>query len=177
MFALVILAMSLIALMQNQTQSVSLAERARAWDQATALASAKMAELSTTAQLQGLTVLKPEDSGDFDQAKFPGYRWKSWTKPVAQPNFQALLGLASENDGEEASSGAQALAGPMQMVAKAWSESLTELHVEILWGEGQTPRSFELTTHLLAKDTATKIQGIVGALGAGAAGAGSGNGP
>lgn len=169
MFALVILAMSLIVLMQNQTQSVSLAERARGWDHATALASAKIAELSMIAQQQGIEKVKNEETGEFDQAKFPGYRWKSWTRPVPQPNFQALAGLASaENEEENPSAGA--MAGPMQMIAKAWNECLTELHVEITWGEGQTPRSFELTTHLLAKDTSIKIQGIVGALGAGLGG-------
>lgn len=168
MFALVILSMSLIALMQNQTQSITLSEKARSWDQATTLATTKMSELTMLAQDRGMVALKQEEAGEFDQTKFPTYRWKYWKKPVAQPNFQALMGLASEG-GDEAdnkSSNIGALAGPMQMISKAWSESLTELHVEVMWGEGESLRSFDLVTHLLANDTNVKIQAIVSALGA-----------
>lgn len=73
--------------------------------------------------------------------------------------------------GQEASSeanadNADAMAGPMQMISKAWSESLHELHVEVSWGEGTSQRSLDVATHLLANDMNAKIQGIVGGLGA-----------
>lgn len=169
MFALVILSMSLIALMQNQTQSITLAEKARSWDQATTLATTKMSELTQLAQDKGVDKLKPEESGEFDQAKFPTYKWHYWKKPVPQPNFQAIMGLATQGQDESTNekNNMGALAGPMQMISKAWSESLTELHVEVTWGEGESLRNFDLTTHLLAADTNARIQGIVSVLGAG----------
>ncbi|MCB0308401.1 MAG: prepilin-type N-terminal cleavage/methylation domain-containing protein [Bdellovibrionales bacterium] len=167
MFAMVILSMSLIALMKNETQTITLAQKAKDWDIATTLATAKMSELTTLAEKKGFVALKDEEQGEFDQEMFPTYRWRYWKQPVPQPNFEALMNVGSEtSEGSEVPESSEAMAGPLQMIGKAWSEALLELHVEILWGEGESLRSFDLATHLLANDTNNKIMGIVGALGA-----------
>lgn len=167
MAAMIILSMSLIVLMQNQTQSISLAQKAKDWDLATTLASAKMSELTMLVEQQGFTALKTDESGEFDQEKFPTYKWRYWRQNVPQPNFQALMGMASGEARESGvSNNADALAGPLQMIGRAWSESLLELHVEVMWGNEASTRSFDLTTHLLANDTNRKIQAIVSSLGA-----------
>lgn len=166
MFSLVILSMSLIVLMQNQTQSIALTQKAKAWDTATSLASGKMSELVLTVEKKGITALKNEESGDFNQDKFPSYKWRYRRQSVPAPNFQAIMGAATQSEDSAPNAGAAALAGPLQTIAKAWSECLFELTVEVIWGEGESQRNLEITTHLLAQDSYTKIQGVVATLGA-----------
>ena len=156
--------------MQSQASSMSLVERARSRDQATTLAISKMTELLQEAKTKGLGTLKDKEEGEFDQTKYPNYRWKYWKTLVPAPDFAGMISAIAGKDGKEnESQDAGLFAGPLKAITKIWGEALREIHIEVTWGEGRTQRSYELVTHLIAQDAMSQLQGIVSALGGGSA--------
>ncbi|MFH1018154.1 MAG: type II secretion system protein [Pseudomonadota bacterium] len=174
MVAMVILSISLVVLMESQSRSMDLVSRARTMDAAITLAESKMTELSQLAAFKGIDTLKPEEKGEFDQERHPGYRWKYTVLPVPAPDFGALFKLAFGGAEDEKNSNAQLFAGPLQMIGKVWGEALKELHVEVLWSDGAREKSYELVTHLIAQDTMTQLNVAIGALTGGASVTGTG---
>jgi prepilin-type N-terminal cleavage/methylation domain-containing protein len=175
MVSMVILSISLVILMESQSRSMDLISRAKAMDAAVTLASAKMTELSMLGTTRGPSYLKPEEGGDFDQEKHPGYRWKSRVVDVPAPDFAAMFKMAMGGDENDQNSNAALFAGPLQMIGKIWGQALKELHVEVLWKDGAREKSYELVTHLLDPNAIGQLTGAVGAL-TGGAGANSGAG-
>src|SRR6185436_11262924 len=120
--------------------------------------------------------LKEDESGEFDQEKHPGFKWRYRVVKVAAPDFGALMTMATGGDAEEGESkpkqnkaqNADLFAGPLQMIGKVWGEAIRELHVEVIWNEGKHEKSFETVTHLIASDATTKIQGLISSLTGGA---------
>ncbi len=163
MAAMVILSISLVVLMESQSLSMDLVGRARTLDTAVTLADSKMTELSQLAAYKGVDILKPEETGQFDQEKHPGYRWKYTVVDVPAPDFAALLKVAF-GGGDEKDSNAQLFAGPLQMIGKVWGQALKELHVEVLWNDGAREKSYELVTHLISSNAVTQINAAVGAM-------------
>jgi general secretion pathway protein I len=173
MVALVILSISLVILFESQTRSMDLVSRANSIDVAVALAGAKMTELSSLAEQKGASVLKSDESGDFDQEKYPGYHWKYTLSSIPAPDFMALLGHAQTTGGEEnnaAESSASMIAGPLQQISKMWAEGVKELHLEVTWKDGAREKSYDLVTHLIASDAMNQIQGFVNSIGKGKGG-------
>ena len=165
--AMVIMSVALVALLASQAQSVGLVDRAKKYDRATTLASAKLSELTMIASSQGTSAMKEEERGEFDQELHPGFRWRYEIRKVPAPNFAALLSAATGEEEETQDQGNAALfAGPLQTIQDAWGESLRELRVEVLWGE-QTEKSVELVTHIIEGDPVTRVDGIVRGLGGG----------
>ncbi|MFH1261929.1 MAG: hypothetical protein V1495_00565 [Pseudomonadota bacterium] len=169
MAAVAILSISLIVLMDNQAKSMDMLGRARTADFATTLAIAKMTELIQTAKAKGVGALRDEDAGEFDQEKYATYKWRSWKTDVPTPDFEALItGMAGGK--EEGKKGAAASSGPLQAIEQVWGSALKELHVEVTWGEGRTPRSYELATQLIAPDAVLQIQAALAVMTGGRAG-------
>ncbi len=168
MVALVILTTSLIVLLDNQGRSMDLVRKARSADVAVELASEKMNELVAVSNEKGPTALKQEEGGEFDQEKFPGFKWRYRTLKVPTPNFAGLLGLAVGGDKENkdtSASNAALFEGPLQQIGKIWGEALRELHVEVTWPDGHGEKNYELVTHLISPDALGQVQGMVGGLG------------
>ena len=167
--ALVILSMSLVVLMESQTRSMDLVARSRAVDDAVTLASARMAEISQLATEKGVSALKPEESGDFDHEKYPGFQWRYRVVSVPAPDFAKLFATATGpgEDGEESpqNTNAALFAGPLQAVAKIWGDAIKEIHLEITWKDGNRDRSYELVTHVLSPDAVNQMQGLMSAIG------------
>ena len=173
MVAMVILSISLVVLMESQTRAMDLVNRARTLDAAVTLAGVKMTELTQIAAAKGITELKQEEAGEFDQEKHPGYRWRYRMVDVPAPDFAALFKLSSGENDEQSSGNAALFAGPLQMIGKVWGQALKELHVEVLWTDGAREKSFELVTHLISPDAVGQINAAIGALTGGAAATGT----
>lgn len=163
MAAVLILSISLIVLMDNQAKSMDMLGRARTADYATTLAITKMTELVTEVKEKGFGTLRDEETGEFDQEKYPTYRWRYWKVDVPPPDFEALiLGVAKEaGEGTEQNKNAALFGGPLQAISKVWGDALKELHVEVIWGEGRAQRNYELVTQLIASDAVSQIQNAV----------------
>jgi general secretion pathway protein I len=175
MVAMVILSISLVILMESQTRSMNLISKVRSIDSAVTLASEKMTELTQMAQEKGITSLKDSATGDFNQDKYPGYKWKYRVLKIPTPNFQAMMGMVTgegeDKDKEEkkndGATNAALFAGPLQQIGKIWGEALKELHLEVTWNEGSTEKSYELVTHLISPDGINQAQAMIGSLGGG----------
>lgn len=165
MIAMVILSISLIVLMDSQARSMDMVARAKSVDVGTSLATLRMTELVQEAKEKGVSTLKDEAEGEFDQQKFPTYRWRYWKKNVPAPDFAALAGGAAGGKDDAAASNKDMLAGPLQAIGKVWGNALKELHVEVSWGEERKKRTYELVTHLIATDALAQLQGAIGILG------------
>ena len=170
--AMVILSMSLIVLLDTQTRSMNLVGKARSLETATTLARIKMVELTHEATTRGVTSLQEEEAGEFEQDRYPGFRWRYWVTEVPAPDFEAMMGLATgSEDGLEEDKGnegnAALLAGPLKSIGDIWGKSIRELHVQVLWDEGRQEKDFELVTHLIAPDALAQVQGLIGALSGG----------
>ena len=93
--ALVILSISLVVLLDSQGRSMDLVSKARSLESGVTLAAAKMTELVQEAERKGVETLRDEEKGDFDQERYPSYRWRYWVAPVPQPDFKLLLSAAT----------------------------------------------------------------------------------
>jgi type II secretory pathway pseudopilin PulG len=166
MAAVVILSISLIVLMDNQAKSMDMLGRARSADFATTLAIGRMTELVQLAKEKGLDALRDEESGEFDQEKFPTYRWRYWRAEVPPPDFEALILGATAATGQEDpnNSNAALLGGPLQAITRVWGKALQEVHVEVTWGEGRSQKSYELATQLIAPNAVAQVQMAIAAM-------------
>ncbi len=162
--ALVILSISLVVLLDSQGRSMDLVGKARSLETAVGLASTKITELSQEAENRGVESLREDERGDFDQEKYPTYRWHYWIRPVPEPDFKSLFSTATGIAGEEnetENTNAELFAGPLQKVQEAWGDSIKELHVEVSWGNEQKPKTYELVTHLLVPSAMNQISQLV----------------
>lgn len=177
MAAMLILALVCVGYSENQVAAIQLVKATRIRERAVMLAQQKMAELNFIVQNKGIEQIKDEEKGDFDSEKYDiPYTWKVWKKPVPPPDFTALLSMAGGGDEDGEDSGQQpAVAGPMKMVMDIWGKSIVELHLEVLWSEGDQEKSYSVMTHYITSDATAQVQGLIGGL-MGAAGAASGGG-
>jgi general secretion pathway protein I len=176
MAAMLILAMVCIAFSRNQTASIQLVKASRFRDRSIMLAKQRMAEIDFAVNDKGIESIKDEEQGEFDQEKYPTFKWKSTKSKIPAPDFNALIALGS--GGEE---GAEASAdpapqqggfeGPMKMVTDLWGKSIFQLALEIEWNEGEHPKSYRVLTHYIATDATKQIQGLIGSMTGGAAAA------
>lgn len=164
MAAVLILSISLIVLMDNQAKSMDMLGRARTADYATTLAIGKMTELVAAVKEKGFIVLRDGEEGEFNQEKYPGYRWRYWMENVPSPDFELLMGGMGGEAQEQKSSNAGLLGGPLKAISEIWGKALKELHVEVTWGTQKTKRRYELVTQLIAADAVSQLQAAVAAM-------------
>ena len=177
MAAMLILAMVCIAFSRNQTASIQLVKASRFRDRSIMLAKQRIAEIEFAVKDKGIESIKDEDQGEFDQEKYPTFKWKTTKSKIPAPDFNALIALGSgggEDGGEAAAEPQQqqgGFEGPMKMVTDLWGKSIFQVALEVEWNEGDHPKSYRVVTHYIASDATKQIQGLIGSMtgGAGAA--------
>lgn len=169
--AMAILSIALVVLMDNQTRSMDMTQRAFKLDRAVSLAESKMSELMSRIKLRGIIDIKDEETGQFEGEDFADYSWKYWKTSVVPPDFAALAGqMNADAEGGESQDGGL-LAGPMKNITQAWSQALFEIHVEVSWKRGNQEKALELVTHVIDPNASQNmdqlVQGISSALSGG----------
>ena len=180
MVAMAILAASLAALLQSQTQSVQNSNRSRMTTTATLLARARMGELEHELYEDGFSDIGAESSGDFSDEGFPNFRWEWKVETVELPTVSEAQEAASgggEATGElPAAPGAAALAGSGSEALDPASAMMFELirgvieasvrrgTFTIFWKERATEQSFVVQAYFTDPTRVDATMGLGGAL-------------
>lgn len=170
--ALLILSVSIVALSQNQAQSVRLIETAQNRDQALILATSKMNEIDRRVQERGLADLKDAEKGEFDQERYEGFEWNMRKQKIPVPDFVSLVTMAtgqsaSEDSDEEFDT--SAMQGPLKRITDIWGKAIRQVTVEVTWKDNERDteyKSYELVTHYVEQDAFNQVQGLIGSFGA-----------
>jgi prepilin-type N-terminal cleavage/methylation domain-containing protein len=137
MVAIAILALCLTVLLATQGRSVDLGAKANAADTAALLGQMKMEELILKAQKDGQDSLRDEERGEFDQEKYPSYRWEYKTDPVSLPIVPG--GGVQENQ--------------LRIAQQFMEKAIRQLNLTVQWKEnGRADKELTLTTHLVKLD-------------------------
>lgn len=129
MIAVAILGVSLLALMNFQSQSLLAHARAQRISVATLLARQKMGEILLEIEKgipKGEFPESKEEEGTFEEAKYPDYFWKLEIKKVELPT-------AGGGGGEEGQ--AEVMAQAMQLLTEELSRSTREVRLTVGWEE------------------------------------------
>lgn len=155
MIAVAILAVSLMAIFSLQSTSLMSSARAQKISIATQLAREKMARTLVdldAGMVKGEFPDEKEESGRFEEEKFPDYFWKLSVKKVEIPVPPAGEGL-STGDGSPAKEGSSDVMGKIfEMVSKQLSESSREVKLTVGWTEYDSEEEetgIVLTTHIV----------------------------
>ncbi|MCB0272369.1 MAG: prepilin-type N-terminal cleavage/methylation domain-containing protein [Bdellovibrionales bacterium] len=163
--ALLILALSIVALSENQTQSIHLTKTAQLRDQALILARSKMNELDRAISEKGLVEIRDQEQGEFDQELYPSYRWVVLKQKIPVPNFASLVSMASGEEASEEEFDTSSMEGPLKMITDIWGKAIRQVSIEVFWKERNNEKSYKLVTHYVEKDAFSQVQGLVGGLG------------
>jgi len=149
MIAVAILAVSLMAIFNLQSTSLMGSARSQKISIATQLAREKMARILIdldAGMVKGEFPDAKEDSGTFEEEKFPDYSWKLSVKKVEIP-------APSASAGSSAQEGSSDIMGKVfEMVSKQLSESSREVKLTIGWTEEESDEEetgIVLTTHIV----------------------------
>lgn len=130
MIAVAILGVSLLALMNFQSQSLLAHARAQRISVATLLARQKMGEILLEIEKgipKGEFPESKEEEGTFEEAKYPDYFWKLEIKKVELPT------AGGEGGGGEGQ--AEVMAQAMQLLTEELSRSTREVRLTVGWEE------------------------------------------
>ncbi|MCP4447084.1 MAG: hypothetical protein GY811_17305 [Myxococcales bacterium] len=113
MFALSMLAGSLILLLQGAAANVRSTQEAQMMTAATELARGKMYDLEEKLLEEGFQHLDQTEEGDFKEEGWPQIRWEAEITKIEIPNLGAMqtLGAEGEEGGEDAEAGGGMLGG------------------------------------------------------------------
>lgn len=164
--ALLLLSVSVIALSQNQVQSIRLIQTAKFRDQAVRLAQSRMNELDQKVKVQGIDVLKDSERGEFDQELYPTYTWTSTKEKIPVPDFMQLVSMASGESAQEDEFDMSSLQGPMKSITDIWGKAIRQVTVEVSWKENRQTKSYALVTHYVDDNAFGQVQGLIGGFGA-----------
>jgi|GEM_PF-5468879 len=167
--AVLILSTSVIALSQNQTQSLRLIQSAQFHDKALFLAQSKMAEIDRAIQDKGLSALKDEERGEFDQEKYPTYTFVIVKEKIPVPDFGKLVSMATGAEASEEDQESSAFEGPLKMITDVWGKAIRQVTVEVKWKIINNEQSYSLVTHYVEKDAFGQVQGLIQGLTGGGA--------
>ncbi len=103
MFALAMLAGSLILLLQGAAANVAATQRAQMMTAATELARGKMYDIEEKLLEEGFQNLDQTEEGDFDEEGWPQISWEAEITKIKLPNLGAMQSLGAE--GEEGAEG------------------------------------------------------------------------
>lgn len=175
MMALLLLATSVMILVQSQTTAVQLQEEATRINTATMLVRQIFTELDLRIAKEGFGELEVKESGDFADALYDGqfddYRWEYEVEKVdvELPGLGNLMGMMSEGTDEvsEAAGAGAAGAAPandlaalsalgfdMSFLTEQMGKFLREARVRVCWKSGMTrdyvaeEECIEAVTHL-----------------------------
>ena len=141
MIALAILAVSLLALFNLQSTSLIGSARAQRISVATLLAQRKMAEVLIGLEagiLKGEFPDDKEESGSFEEEKYPDYSWKLRIKKTAIPAPPAPEG------------GADVMMQIFSMVSEQLTQATREVRLTVSWKElEEEEEGIVVTTHIV----------------------------
>lgn len=142
MVSVAILAVSLLALMNLQSQSILASARAERLLIATLLAKQKMSEVLLEIEKgipKGEFPDEKEEKGVFEEEKYPDFFWKLAVKKVELPTPSLPEGGETEVLGQA-----------MQMLSEELSKSSREIRVEVGWMEFEEEEpGLTLITHVV----------------------------
>jgi prepilin-type N-terminal cleavage/methylation domain-containing protein len=157
MVSLAILAMALVVLSRVVTTNVSAANHARMTTAATFLARTRISMMEQSLLEYGFAEMDGEDTGDFTQEGFPGFRWYTSVERIELP-------ADSTQKVQQASSKATQSNNPMEMLSGfmggfmstlmdpirlGLQESVRKLTVRVKWNEaGKLEQSFDVVNFL-----------------------------
>lgn len=162
--AVIILSTTIIALSQNQTQSMQLIQTAQYYDKALFLAQSKMAEIDRSIQEKGLSALKDEEKGEFDQETYPGYTFFIKKEKIPVPDFAKLMSMTSGDEVPEDDQESSGFEGPLKMITELWGKAIRQVTVEVTWKVRSSQQSYDLVTHYVEKDVFGQVQGLLNSL-------------
>lgn len=140
MIAVAILAISLLALMNLQSQALLASARAEKISISTWLAQQKMADILLEVEkgvLKGEFPDEKEEQGNFDENQFPGFFWKLKITRVELPMPEG----AGQNE---------MMMQAMKMLTEELSKSTREVRLTVGWEEFEEEEiGIEVATHLI----------------------------
>lgn len=149
MIAVAILAVSLMAIFSLQSTSLMGSARAQKISVATQLAREKMARILIdldAGMVKGEFPDEKEDSGAFEEEKFPDYSWKLSVKKVEIPAPPASAGSPAQEGSSDV------MGKVFEMVSKQLSESSREVKLTVGWTEDESDEEetgIVITTHIV----------------------------
>jgi prepilin-type N-terminal cleavage/methylation domain-containing protein len=157
MVSLAILAMSLVVLSRVVTTNVSAANHSRLTTAATFLARTRISMMEQSLLEYGFAEMDGEDTGDFTQEGFPGFRWYTKVERIELPADstqkvqQASTKASQSNNPMEMLSGFMGgfMSTLMEPIRLGLQESVRKLTVRVKWNEpGKLEQSFEVVNFL-----------------------------
>ncbi len=171
--AMAILAVSLMAIFDLNAGAVASHAYAKRLTVATLLARSKMTDIEQKLYGEGLSTNTEEDSGDFSDEGWSGFKWKSkvivpdLSQTSPDKLMSALLNVPSSlfsGDSKEAASipgvpaNAASALGPLagivqqqfQQMALLIQDTVREVHLTVSWKDGDQTETLDLVTHLVS---------------------------
>ena len=157
MVSLAILAMSLVVLSRVVTTHVSAANHSRLTTAATFLARTRISMMEQSLLEYGFAEMDGEDTGDFAQEGFPGFRWYTNVERIELPADstqkvqQASSKATQSNNPMEMLSGFMGgfMSTLMEPIRLGLQESVRKLTVKVKWNEaGKLEQSFEVVNFM-----------------------------
>jgi general secretion pathway protein I len=157
MVSLAILAMSLVVLSRVVTTNVSAANHSRLTTAATFLARTRISMMEQSLLEYGFAEMDGEDTGDFAQEGFPGFRWYTNVERIELPADstqkvqQASSKATQSNNPMEMLSGFMGgfMSTLMEPIRLGLQESVRKLTVKVKWNEaGKLEQSFEVVNFM-----------------------------
>ncbi len=105
MFALAMLATSLIMLLQGSAANVATTQRTQMMTVATELARGKMFDIEEKLLEEGFGQLSQTEEGDFDEEGWPRISWEAEITKIEIPNLGAMESLGADGEGGEEGGG------------------------------------------------------------------------
>jgi prepilin-type N-terminal cleavage/methylation domain-containing protein len=155
--SLAILAMALVVLSRVVTTNVSAANHARMTTAATFLARTRISMMEQSLLEYGFAEMDGEDTGDFTQEGFPGFRWYTSVERIELPADstqkvqQASSKATQSNNPMEMLSGLMGgfMSTLMEPIRLGLQESVRKLTVRVKWNEaGKLEQSFDVVNFL-----------------------------
>ncbi|MEZ4704680.1 MAG: prepilin-type N-terminal cleavage/methylation domain-containing protein [Bdellovibrionota bacterium] len=164
--AFVILSISIIVFMENQSLALRMVSRIDNQNQAIVLAQMKMAQTNLVIDKSGIQSIKDEEAGAFEGDESEGYEWKVLKRNVPAPDFISLMSsFSGETDDAQDQQLNQASQGPMKAITDIWGKALREIEIQVLWKEDDLPKSISLFSHYVDESALGQVDGLINALG------------
>ena len=157
MVSLAILGMSLVVVSRVVTGNVVAANHARMTTAATFLARTRISMMEQSLLEYGFSEMDGEDTGDFSQEGFPGYRWYTNVERIELPADSTQKVQEVSNKATQSTNPMEMLSGfmggfmatLMDPIRLGLQESVRKMTVRIKWNEaGKLEQSIEVVSFL-----------------------------
>ena len=157
MVSLAILGMSLVVISRVVTGNVVAANHARMTTAATFLARTRISMMEQSLLEYGFSEMDGEDTGDFSQEGFPGYRWYTNVERIELPADSTQKVQEVSNKATQSMNPMEMLSGfmggfmatLMDPIRLGLQESVRKMTVRIKWNEaGKLEQSIEVVSFL-----------------------------